>query len=72
MHKAPLYILSLLLYGTVDLLLNFSYDDDYYDKQAQAAWHDGQYENFEVRWTRDPEYAGAYRPVSFRYILLTA
>ena len=28
--------------------------DEYYDKEVHAGWHQGQYENFEVRWNREP------------------
>lgn len=39
------------------------YDDEYYDKlpskrsPSPIGWQGGQYENFEVRWTREPEWA---------------
>lgn len=39
------------------------YDDEYYDKlpskrsPSPIGWQRGQYENFEVRWTREPEWA---------------
>ena len=40
----------------------YSYED-LYDKQAQAAWHGGKYENFEVKWSRGPpDYSEPYRP----------
>ncbi len=26
----------------------------------ESQWHQGQYENFEVRWTREPDYHGGY------------
>ncbi|XP_048731663.2 zinc finger CCCH domain-containing protein 18-like isoform X2 [Ostrea edulis] len=38
------------------------YDDEYYDKlpskrsPSPIGWQHGQYENFEVRWTREPEW----------------
>ncbi|XP_061162933.1 zinc finger CCCH domain-containing protein 18-like [Saccostrea echinata] len=38
------------------------YDDEYYDKlpskrsPSPIGWQRGQYENFEVRWTREPEW----------------
>ncbi|XP_041375427.1 zinc finger CCCH domain-containing protein 18-like [Gigantopelta aegis] len=31
-------------------------DDEYYSKPQVTTWQPGQYENFEVRWTRGPEY----------------
>lgn len=40
----------------------FRYDDEYYDKMpskrspSPIGWQRGQYENFEVRWTREPEW----------------
>lgn len=35
--------------------------DEYYDKEVQDSWRLGQYENFEVRWNREPaEYPVAY------------
>lgn len=42
----------------------FRYDDEYYDKvpvhrtpvEPPAMWHPAQYENFEVRWNREPEW----------------
>ena len=35
--------------------------DEYYDKEVHDSWRLGQYENFEVRWNREPaEYPAPY------------
>ena len=33
-----------------------SYDDDEYYDQKPPDWQGGRYENFEVRWTREPDF----------------
>ena len=40
----------------------FSYDseEEYY---REDTWHDGHYQNFEVRWTREPD---DYAPDDYR------
>ena len=56
------------------VLCSYSYeeDDEYYSKAGGNTsstvtqptgqnWHGGHYENFEVRWTREPEYGGQFR-----------
>lgn len=31
------------------------------DREAEEGWHGGRFENFEVRWTRNPDGYGMYK-----------